>query len=70
LWGNWSIKAEYLFVDFGAVSTVGFITPVEFDSQNFLCCARAASPAKNENATKPLASNSVLKEMLMDYVQL
>jgi outer membrane immunogenic protein len=27
LWGGWSLKAEYLFVDFGTVSTTGLITP-------------------------------------------
>jgi opacity protein-like surface antigen len=25
LWGNWTVKVEYLYVDFGRVSTTGFI---------------------------------------------
>jgi outer membrane immunogenic protein len=36
LWGNWSIKAEYLYVNFSSESVVGFITsvPVAFGAAN------------------------------------
>ncbi len=35
LWQNWSVKAEYLFVDFGSVSAFGIDTGVPFPFYSF-----------------------------------
>jgi outer membrane immunogenic protein len=39
LWGNWSVKAEYLFVDFGTVSAIS----------NNLAISPGASPGNGQN---------------------
>ncbi len=34
LWGQWSVKAEYLFLDFGSISGTGFLNPPVGGSNN------------------------------------